>query len=120
MDSWLKSYRENEDCKRMHMESYFRIHRPLFTEIVSKSQIVIVSDEEDHIYGYAIYNFMDEIPVIHWAYIKYPFRKMGLLQLIIDELNPEHKPIVCTFTSKVFEKIEKKYNAIYNPLLRSL
>ena len=123
-NSWLKSHRHSEECSRMNNETYYSNHKKIIENILKKANILICCNPEDEsqIYGYIAFEYMKEYDsfVIHYCYVKYTFRKLGLARNILNAVFPEltKDPIVCTYLGKVYDKLKEKYLLVYNPFLR--
>lgn len=119
-DSWLKSYKESYEGKRIPSKIYFKIFQPELERIIEKSQVCVACDPEDHdqIYAYVVYEYIDDILCIHWAFTKHTFRRLGIMNDLIKQINVSNNPILCTYIGINYDALKNKYNLIYNPGLR--
>lgn len=123
-NSWLKSFRFNEDASRMSNGVYFGYFKELVTGLLESSSIVVACNPDDstQIYGYAVYDHKEDIDlfVLHYIYVKYPFRNLGIGKRILETVHKELgiEPFVCTFASRVFDNLKEQYLITYNPFLR--
>lgn len=68
--------------------------------MISNCNITIAcnKDDEDQIYGYVISSQHGKTPIIHFVYIKQPFRKVGLATLLTGSITA--KPFYYTVRPK--------------------
>ena len=80
LNSWLKSNRHN--YSHIDNDTYYRQYKNHVVELLQNSVTLIACSEEDpdHIYGYITF----EDGIMHYLYIKYTFRKMGMGTELIE------------------------------------
>lgn len=94
--------------------------------LMQKSEALIVCDPEDaeFIFGYVIYKKIDDALIIHFAYMKNPFRKCGLMRKVIREhfKVPKGEPIFITYKSPYpkFRAMMIGHDLIFKPEYRSI
>jgi len=123
--SYLKSFRCSSDNLRMSNDIYYYNFKKLINKLIEKSKVVILCDDEDDdlVYGYCIYDSFEEILILHYVYIRYTFRKLGLARYLYETLKEGHEAVVSSHANKVFDDLRgsEKYRRIgYNPFLRKL
>src|SRR6478736_9366858 len=86
--SWLKSYRKSVSLDGVHNDVYFPEHTKIIADILDRSFSYMIVDpsDENHIFGYAVVEHLGKNDVIHFVYIKQPYRRMGLLKLLIEKV----------------------------------
>ena len=114
--SWLKSYRNNKYfAHAMDNETYFQFHALIIDTLVKDNNLSILcsKDDEDQIYGF-ICNRPDN-KVIHFIYIKYPYRKMGLGKMLLNDTVGSLSDT--TYVSHYNHHLDKYDNIKYNAYL---
>ena len=98
LSTWLKSYRNSIFAKHIPNDPYFRHHDRLISNLLMRAKVDVVCDPlyENQVFGYVVRSPRRDI--VHYIYIKYPFRKLGLAQHLIEHggVKPEvvsHMPI---------------------------
>lgn len=121
LDSWLKSYKQSSKFARdIPSEVYFKSHSQIILSILSKSYTVIACDHEDQdtIYGYAVFELICDQPVFHYIYLKKSFSGFGIVEKLIENapflLN---KYVFASHLTPKGLKLIKKYKMTYNPYL---
>ena len=126
-DSWLEDFRSShftpvKDKKSasfvalMPRELYYKEQRPRFQKILSKSKVLLVcnKEDEDQIFGYAIYRFLGDITILSWIYVRPVYRKLGISKRMIKEIGEID---VVTHATPARWWFLKKNNLIYNPYM---
>jgi hypothetical protein len=119
-NSWLKSYKASAFAKYISGPVYYNLHHKSIETILKRSRVLVAANPVDpnQIYGYLCLEQQQETTVVHFAYTKEAFRKMGILQLLLNEAQvPEiffysHSTLSA---SQVLPKIARK--GVYNPYL---
>lgn len=139
VSSWLKSHRNSDFANFIPNQIYYRYNEHLIKKIIERSMVSIVCDPEDpnHVYGYVVYEFLGDIFVLNFIYIKYTYRNMKLAYNILKAVAPNfgEEESFITFidrtTSRIvmekgkpeirrsswFIKNQAKYKLNYNPFL---
>jgi|SRR5688572_11308790 len=126
LKSWLKSYKESMFATNIPGAVYFDEHKQVIMgELARGSEIVVAVNEEDddQIIGFLCFDRtrLGTCLIVHYIYVKSPFRKMGVGRVLMDEAigrcdhNPD-LPIVITHSSRDFGRFWPSY-AVYNPYL---
>jgi L-amino acid N-acyltransferase YncA len=121
MSSYLKSYRTAGDNTRMTNEVYFFNYKKIIARILERCQCLIACDPEDeaHLYGYILYEMIEDMPVLHYVYVKHVYRYLGIAKQLAEKaIGKDNKAIVASHVTKIFDNVSKKYNIYYNPFLR--
>lgn len=124
INSWLHSYRASPFGAGMSSEVYYREHRDVLQDILEHCQVMVACDNEigDQIYGWIAYEESKEETIVHFVYVKRPFRKFGIASTLVEGI-PTHKPWV--LTTKPFyvqgsnDQVPKKLRDVleFNPYL---
>lgn len=121
-NSWLKSYKGSNACKSISAPIYYQFHHKTIETLLQKCSVKVVCSaaDENQVYGYIVYELLETVPVLHYAYVKHLYRNMGLLSMMLYEsgLGLENGGFN-THESPSFNKIcqVKKLKFIYNPYL---
>lgn len=102
--------------KPLHPELYFRFQRKVCTGLLERSNVKVACHEEfpEQIFGYLIYEPMSEATIVHYAYVKQVYRKMGILKKLLEDLKA---PFIYTHQTKSADAVAKKFGAHYYPQL---
>ena len=81
ISSWLKSSRHR--FKQLTNEDYFDPYKEKIIDLLQEADVVVMEDEEnDLILGFIAFTPED---TVHYVYVKYAFRKMGIAKALIEE-----------------------------------
>lgn len=110
LNSWLLSYRTSNGFPRMSKRDYYAIHEPKFKRILSQSTVCIAcpQDDADALVGYCVFR---EPSTLHWVYVKYPYRKLGIAKMLLNK--SVEKPLAFTHYTRSVEFMDKKYEWTY-------
>jgi ribosomal protein S18 acetylase RimI-like enzyme len=118
-NSWLKSFRDSGFlCRAVPNTIYFQNHHKIIQKILKRSVINIACNPQDlsQIYGYVIGEYIDNIFVLHYIYVKHSFRKMGVARQLYNTFNHDTgNASCCSHLTKMTEKFLPKYNLVYHP-----
>lgn len=137
LSSWLKSYRNSDFANYIPNKLYYEFHEALVKQVIARSMVSILCDVEDpeHVYGYVVYEMLGDVFILHYIYIKYNYRNLGLGQKALKAVYPQFGQVesFITHTDKViwrividgtvpevkrtswFIKKRDDYKLIYNP-----
>lgn len=119
--TWLKSYRQSPWAESMSNDIFFSQHKVLIDSIIARptaSVIVICNPEdEEQVYGYLVSEA--NLSILHFAYIKYNYRKLGMMKSLLGQLGCSTTPSVTFITHlpRRFDMLKTKFNLQYNPYL---
>lgn len=84
-NSWLKSYRNSNFAKNVSNPVYFDFHHKVIEKILQRAQVLILCSPDDstQVFGFLVNETVDSVPVVHYAYVKYAFRGMGLCSMLL-------------------------------------
>ena len=109
MNSWLKSYRNSDLTNYVPNKLYYDYHGALIKNILNRSLVSIICDVEDpsHVYGYVCYELLNEIFILHYVYIKFNFRNMGLCESTLKAVYPQFGEVetFITHPDKIFSRV---------------
>lgn len=119
--SWLRSYKEQSAfAKRIKNDVYYFWHHQMIEVILKKPSmrgiVAHVQDEPDIILGYLIYEVVNGEPkVVHYCFIKEPFRRLGIAKLLFAYAELEKDFFITHFTYLVEPIINKREDITYDP-----
>ena len=120
-NSWLKSHRSSAEVKRMDNDVYYDNHKQIIANILERpetSVLLIVNEtDEDHIYGYGVFEQLGDAVICHYIYVKYNYRKFGLGNMVFNAGTNE-EVTACTHQNYLWDQLSKKYDIFFNPHLR--
>jgi hypothetical protein len=119
-NSWLKSYLGSTATKGIPGPVYFDAHHKVIEALLVKCKVTVLCDAKDNsqIFGYLVYEVVDEVPVVHYAYIKHVYRKLGLLKMLLSDAKlGKETSLFYSHNTDVAYKISKNTKWIYNPYL---
>lgn len=122
LNSWLKTLHKSIGRafhKNIPPGIYFPQMQEKIKAIIARSSLLIASNpnDEDHVFGWICY---ERPAVVHYIYVKQPYRRFGLAQAIFNKAEIA-KPVIITAipTNKLWPHV-KRINideCIYNPFL---
>jgi hypothetical protein len=125
LSSWLKSYRNSDFATCISNDTYYAFHQGLISQILThptNTLTIIASVEDpDQILGYASYSITK--PIIHYIYMKQPFRRLGLGRYLFEGVRNHFKTLeenpvtICTHKCKRWARTSKALNLTYNPYM---
>jgi hypothetical protein len=114
-NSWLRSFRNSPLTEKMDNESYYYWQSQLITLILKDAKCYILEDSENNnILGYVVVDHIGKLPVIHYGYVKYPFRKMGFFTRLLKETVGEARWYLSHSTNNM-DNFIRKFNCSYVP-----
>jgi len=119
--SWLKSYRNSPFAQHMVNDVYYDNYKLAIKEVLERptTQVIMACnvDDPDQIFGYVVLEAVGEAKLLHYVYVKYPNRKLGIaktmLQVAIPEFGQEYT--VTSHASHNFSKLANRFMLVYNP-----
>jgi len=135
-NSWLKSYRSADFVRAMPDQQYYHFQHKLLEELLPESVVKVACNAErnDQILGWICAQPTTEALIVHFVYVKQPFRGLGVARRLVTELLNDYglTEIVFTHRTKLFwparrvgkeepeESFVQKANRwrlIYNPFM---
>ena len=128
--SWLTGFRGSDFTEGVRKSTYFPRHHKVIEDILERSEVRVACNlnDEDHVYGYMVW----EGEILHWIYVKAPFRGLGIGQMLFEPLKGS-RLYVTHLPQKAFEyceecesnrqrsqygkKLAQKFGVTYDPYL---
>ena len=93
VNNWVTSLSVVPPWSLMTRQDRTNYLRYLISELLDKSIIYILFDitrKKDKAVGWVVFQIIDELPVIHYMYIKHQYRGQGLGSNLLSILLPRH------------------------------
>lgn len=119
-NSWLRCYRHSQNTRGCDNPVYFAQHHKVLEGLCKQAEIIIACNAEDisQIYGYVAHESVEDVPVIHFIYVKEIYRKFGVAKILLEALSVNKEtPLFYTHRTFISEALEKRYKMVYNPYL---
>ena len=81
-------------------DAYFAAQKRLIAGILARPnvRVLVACDAEDHdqVFGWACWETVQGVPVVHYVFTKRPFRRMGVARRLWNVINPDDVEVVAT------------------------
>lgn len=117
-NSWLRSY--EKVMKSVPKQMYRRGQMDLMKQLVGRSTVYVACDEKDlsQIYGYLIAEKLVDIDILHYIYVKSPFRRFGIGRVLYDVIDRNAAyPCIASHKTLYFDYLKEKWNLSFNPYI---
>lgn len=113
--TWLRSYEASSlAAKNIPRDVFFAEHHKVIDNLMQRGaavRVAVLPDEPDVILGWAVI----EGPVVHYVYVKPPFRKHGLATALLADVQ---RPFRYTHWTHALRELHPKLEGcVYNPYL---
>lgn len=126
LDSFLQGAR-SPVYSNMKGTIYFKRYKPILLALLKRSQILIacLPDDPNTIAGFVVYDFLDQIPIIHWVQTRKMFKQQGIAKHLLNQVSPNfgtkltvvsHLPIPKSLPNS-FHQLSQTYNLQYDPFI---
>ena len=119
MNSYLKSYRNSPEASFMLNDIYFPEHSQRMQRLLKTSQVLTAcaADDPDQILGYIVTGKAHYWAVVHYLYIKYPFRQMGVAKALVAaaEVPLGVQMTLVSHLPKNYSALSTKYKLVFDP-----
>lgn len=126
--SWLKSYKHGSELgKSTRTGVFFNSYREVLDAILQRSQtfVACLIDEPEVILGYLVHEpladepfTVDPIHILHYAFIKESFRRLGIGQMLLEHAKINPKLTYYTHKTILLDKFDGAFSQMtYNPFL---
>ena len=118
LNSWLRRYRDAISARLVTDAVYYRIQHEVITKILDRPNLltVVACNPEDpmQIYGYLVAEVLDDLLLVHWTYVKGPFRRFGVAKAMLAQL-PAAGKVQHTHRTHLLRFLDPKEISTYNP-----
>ena len=121
--TWLKAYRYDSPFgKGIPNKVFFDRHHKILERILARptAKVLAAVEPTEHstLFGYLAFEASIDRPVIHFAYVKEAFRKLGVAKALFTHASIEPNGAAFTHRTYEFEWFEPKYpGLVYDPYL---
>lgn len=119
MSSLLKSYKNSQFGLTLSNTIFFKRHHALVTKLLETASVLVVAAEDnpDLIHSYIIYEYLEDVPVVHYVFCKYSYRHLGFTKRLLNQVITDPTSIVLyTHRTKGGDNLVAHYSkAIYDP-----
>lgn len=119
--SWLKSHRDSQFAKNVPSDLYYHYQKDLIDRILERSQVLVAvnPDLPSQIFGWSVGEQRGNIHILHYVYVKYPYRKLGIAKALAGPFVHANggRPTLCTSRTWKGRQSPFEGRLIYNPYL---
>lgn len=118
--SWLKSFRGSNFSKNISNTLYFDQQHKLIEHLLATAHVVIACNKEDpeQIFGYMVGGFVGNLFVVHYIYVKHPYRRLGVGNLLLNSMDHSKATAHCyTHDTPTASRLAAKFGLVYHPYL---
>ena len=120
-NSWIKSGHRSRVYEMVAKEIYTLNQHDIITHVLARANVIVAQEHNkpENIYGYLVYQHVDGVLVVHYAYTKQIFRRLGILNSLLAATGFDKKASLGFYThsTKAAHDMEARLNLIYNPYL---
>jgi hypothetical protein len=119
-NSWLISYKQSKTLANLDGAFYYQGQHNIIERCLRQSQVLMLVDanKTEDIYSYIVYQEIDGIFTVHFAYVKHLFRGLGLFKHMLDlTKGPGNSVGLYTHDTKSARHVGDKHNLYYNPYI---
>lgn len=123
MSTWLEHYASSSPwTKHIPRETFFAGHRPLIEALLKKPGvrllIAVDKQDDDTIYGWLAHETRyDGRTLMHFSYVKKPFRRAGVLRRLLDVAEMDLTSTTLTHWTYSASEMNRSHTLSYNPYL---
>lgn len=117
-NSWSQSFRKS--MQQMESSLYNDYHDRHMVGLMERCHCFVACNPDDHyqIYGWVLFEAVKGIGILHYIYVKHPFRRYGIGTKLYNEMEFNRKlPCLATHATKCLDYITGPWKLVYNPYL---
>jgi hypothetical protein len=117
MNSWLKSFEKTIKLMGTDTQIYRREQMRLMGGIIEKAKVYVAcpEDAQQQIYGYIVWDAIGDVGILHYVYVKNPYRRFGIGRKLYDCIERSTEiPCLATHKTLAFDYL-KSWNLAFNP-----
>ena len=119
LNSYLRCRRHDRATTLITNAVFFPAEERQFKAVLGRATTVVAcaADDPDQIYGWLTYEMAADVAILHFCYVKHPFRRFGIAAKLVaaaTSLANASLPVVITHTARA---VPPQY--LYNPYLRT-
>jgi GNAT superfamily N-acetyltransferase len=115
LNSWLRSYHESDVARYVPNDVYFADagHHGICVRLLQETPALMACDAAN---PHTLYGWVCGAPgVLHYAYVKSPFRRLGIARLLLQHAGVEDGAVCTHFTRATKAWQERGHRYVYNP-----
>lgn len=121
-NSYLKSFHQNYPIKFVPPTIYYKGQSDVLDFLMKSANVMLAVYPEDasEIMGYVIYEYIAEVPIIHYVYVKNLSRRKYVATKLVEQILGEQKLLIYTHYVEDFPKFKYKLKGakmVYDPFL---
>ncbi len=117
--SFLRSQRGSREARAMIDSVYYPAFKERLETMlrISKVHVICAEADLDQIAGYLLTSKIADWDVLHYVYVKHPFRRLGLAKDALTHVLKGfgERPTICTHLPKNWPSLAEKYKLIFDP-----
>jgi hypothetical protein len=111
--SWMESSHASDFAVYIPDDIWYDKHKKVITNLIERSLISVLCDTEDptHMLGFTVYEIIEDVLILHFLYIKYPYRNFGFSKQILQSIYPKFKEqdFFITHIDRTVLRVKKNY-----------
>lgn len=113
IDAWLSSFRNSHFAGPISMSRYRDIYRTEIVDLMLRPEahvrVAYNRDIDGQLFGFLCFERGRSLPVIHFSYVKRPFRKRGIFLLLAKDagINTRRK-FIYTYRTRMASELSKQ------------
>lgn len=124
-DSWVRSFAKSAPnmlalVGELREDAYRAAQRVVAQRLIRRGAVLVahLPSVPDEACGYLVLELHGSMLVLHWLYVKQPYRKLGAARLLLGAaLRLEHRELAHTHESAVGRELAKKLRSRLRPYL---
>lgn len=125
MSSWLKSFKTSNAAGLLPFNLYYDAYRLAIQQLLDRGSVVYVAyvpgedEAKSDIYGWACVERGFDKPLVHYVYVKQPYRRLGVAKALLRAAGVHvSQPFFYTYrTPIVAELLRGRRQAVWMPVL---
>lgn len=120
--SWLRSYRASREGQQItHDQRYYAMQHCLVEHLIGRGTVLVArpGDWDEGIVGWVCGEPTTEARIVHYVYVKKPYRKHGLARALTDRLSEQfgdrHEYTIFTHRAEPFTSAVKRWGWHFDP-----
>jgi hypothetical protein len=117
-NSWLISFKQSKTLQNVEGAFYYQGQHNIIERCLRQSETLMLVDanKTEDIYGYIVYQQIDGIFTLHFAYIKHIYRGLGLFRHMLSLVRSDNSVLgLYTHDTKAARHVGDRFNLYYNP-----
>lgn len=125
-DSWLKSYRaakrqqvEADPAALFNARKYDSSQGQLIDRLLQRSAVIVLCSpsDESEVFGYVVFERLGTRAVLHWLYVKHPFRQLGFARRLFNAARGDCALTTHSHATPLGQVLAKKWGSSFYPQL---